>query len=127
VSGPRGYVANLTADLGHRVVLLGTGWGILIGMVAAYLPIMTLPVDVALSRVSDDLVAAARDLGAGEWRIMRTLLIPGAAPGFAAGAVLVGSPPVASTWCRPCSAWRASSRCWPADRAQRAPPHDVPT
>ena len=92
ILGPRGYVANLTADLGHRVVLLGTDWGILIGMVAAYLPIMTLPVYVALSRVSDDLVAAARDLGAGEWRIMRTLLIPGAAPGFAVGALLVGIP-----------------------------------
>jgi ABC-type spermidine/putrescine transport system permease subunit I len=37
-------------------------------------------------------VAAARDLGAGEWRIMRTLLIPGAAPGLAAGALLVGIP-----------------------------------
>ena len=92
ILGPRGYIANLTADLGHRVTLLGTDWGILIGMVAAYLPIMTLPIYVALSRVPGDLLAAARDLGAGEWRIMRTLLIPGAAPGLAAGALLVGIP-----------------------------------
>jgi ABC-type spermidine/putrescine transport system permease subunit I len=92
ILGPRGYVANLTADLGHRVTLLGTDWGILIGMVAAYLPLMALPVYVSLSRVSEDLVAAARDLGAGEWRILRTLLIPGAAPGLAAGALLVGIP-----------------------------------
>jgi ABC-type spermidine/putrescine transport system permease subunit I len=94
ILGPRGYVANLTADLGHRVTLLGTDWGILIGMVAAYLPMMALPVYVSLSRVPDDLVAAARDLGAGEWRIMRTLLIPGAAPGLAAGALLVGIPAI---------------------------------
>jgi spermidine/putrescine transport system permease protein len=92
ILGPRGYIANLTADLGHRVTLLGTDWGILIGMVAAYLPMMALPVYVSLSRVPDTLVAAARDLGAGEWRIMRTLLIPGAAPGLAAGALLVGIP-----------------------------------
>jgi spermidine/putrescine transport system permease protein len=92
ILGPRGYIANLTADLGHRVTLLGTDWGILIGMVAAYLPMMTLPVYVSLSRVSDVLVSAARDLGAGEWRIMWTLLIPGAAPGLAAGALLVGIP-----------------------------------
>jgi spermidine/putrescine transport system permease protein len=92
ILGPRGYLANFTADLGHRVILLGTDWGILIGMVAAYLPIMTLPVYVALSRVQDQLLDAARDLGAGEWRIMRTILIPGAAPGFAAGALLVGIP-----------------------------------
>jgi ABC-type spermidine/putrescine transport system permease subunit I len=92
ILGPRGYIANLTADLGHRVTLLGTDWGILIGMVAAYLPMMTLPVFVSLSRVSDVLVSAARDLGASEWRIMRTLLIPGAAPGLAVGALLVGIP-----------------------------------
>jgi ABC-type spermidine/putrescine transport system permease subunit I len=92
ILGPRGYLANFSADLGHRVTLLGTDWAILIGMVAAYLPIMTLPIYIAVSRVSEDLVAAARDLGASEWRIMRTLLIPGAGPGFAAGALLVGIP-----------------------------------
>ena len=92
ILGPEGYVANLSSQLGHRIVLLGTYWGILIGMVAAYLPIMTLPVFVALSRVPDQLLDAARDLGAGEWRILRTILIPGAAPGFAAGALLVGIP-----------------------------------
>ncbi len=53
ILGPRGYIANLTADLGHRVTLLGTDWGILIGMVAAYLPMMVLPVYVSLSRVSE--------------------------------------------------------------------------
>lgn len=92
ILGPRGYVADVTADLGHRVVLLGTNAGMLIGMVATYLPIMTLPVYVAISRVPEELLAAARDLGAGEWRILRTLLVPGAAPGFAAGSLLVGIP-----------------------------------
>lgn len=92
ILGPAGYVADVTGHLGHRVVLLGTDAGILVGMVAAYLPIMTLPVYVSLSRLPDELLAAARDLGASEWRILRTVLVPGAAPGFAAGALLVGIP-----------------------------------
>ena len=92
ILGPRGIVADVTDSLGHRTVLLGTTTGILIGMVAAYLPIMTLPVYVALSRVPDELVQAARDLGASEWRILRTILVPGAAAGFGAGALLVGIP-----------------------------------
>lgn len=92
ILGPVGYIADITAALGHRVVLLGTNTGILIGMVASYLPIMTLPVYVAISRVPDELLMAARDLGASEWRILRTLLIPGAAPGIGAGALLVGIP-----------------------------------
>ncbi len=90
--GPKGSVADLTGALGHRTTLLGTNAGILIGMVAAYLPIMTLPVYVALSRVPDELLHAARDLGASEWRILRTILVPGAAAGFGAGALLVGIP-----------------------------------
>lgn len=92
ILGPKGTVADLTATLGHQTVLLGTTTGILIGMVAAYLPIMTLPVYVALSRVPAELVHAARDLGASEWRILRTILVPGAAAGFGAGALLVGIP-----------------------------------
>jgi spermidine/putrescine transport system permease protein len=92
ILGPRGVVADVTASLGHRTVLLGTTPGILIGMVAAYLPIMTLPVYVALSRVPGELIDAARDLGASEWRILRTILVPGAAAGFGAGALLVGIP-----------------------------------
>jgi spermidine/putrescine transport system permease protein len=92
ILGPRGIVADVTDSLGHRTTLLGTTTGILIGMVAAYLPIMTLPVYVALSRVPDELVQAARDLGASEWRILRTILVPGAAAGFGAGALLVGIP-----------------------------------
>jgi spermidine/putrescine transport system permease protein len=71
---------------------MGTWSGILIGMVASYLPIMTLPVYVALSRVPAEILQAARDLGATEARIVRTILVPAAAPGFAVGAFLVGIP-----------------------------------
>jgi ABC-type spermidine/putrescine transport system permease subunit I len=92
ILGPAGVVADATAALGHRVVFIGTWSGILIGMVASYLPIMTLPVYVALSRVPAEIVQAARDLGATEARIVRTILIPAAAPGFAVGAFLVGIP-----------------------------------
>lgn len=92
ILGPAGIVADATGSLGHRVVLIGTWSGILIGMVASYLPVMTLPVYVALSRVPGEIVQAARDLGAGEARIVRTILIPAAAPGFAVGAFLVGIP-----------------------------------
>ena len=92
ILGPTGIVADTTASLGHRVVFIGTWSGIMIGMVASYLPMMILPVYVALSRVPNEIVHAARDLGAGEARIVRTILIPAAAPGFAVGAFLVGIP-----------------------------------
>lgn len=92
ILGPRGVIADVTGRLGHEVVLLGTLPGILVGMISAYLPMMVFPIFVALERVPKVLTEAARDLGAGEWRILRTVLIPGAAPGIAAGALLVGIP-----------------------------------
>lgn len=90
--GRNGPVADFTALLGHRVTLLGTYPGIVIGMIAAYLPMMVLPIYVSLERVPTVLVEAARDLGANDRRILRTVYIPGALPGIGTGALLVGIP-----------------------------------
>jgi len=90
--GRNGPVADFTALLGHRVTLLGTYPGIVIGMIAAYLPMMILPIYVSLERVPMVLVEAARDLGANDRRILRTVYIPGALPGIGTGALLVGIP-----------------------------------
>jgi ABC-type spermidine/putrescine transport system permease subunit I len=90
--GPGGIITRISGLFGHQVVLLGTPAGVLIGMISTYLPMMVLPIYVALDRVPTVLIEAARDLGASEWRILRTVLIPGAAPGLAAGALLVGIP-----------------------------------
>lgn len=92
ILGRNGPLADFTALLGHRVTLLGTYPGIVIGMIAAYLPMMVLPIYVSLERVPVVLVEAARDLGADDWRILRTVYIPGALPGIGTGALLVGIP-----------------------------------
>jgi len=65
---------------------------VLIGMTATYLPLMILPLFVALDRIDDSLLQAAADLGANSRRAMFRVVIPLARPGIAAGCLLVGVP-----------------------------------
>jgi ABC-type spermidine/putrescine transport system permease subunit I len=72
--------------------LLFTPTGIGIGIVYSYLPLMVLPLYVALERIEPNVLHAASDLGARPWRVLRRVVIPLAAPGIAAGCMLVGIP-----------------------------------
>lgn len=69
---------------------------IVIGLVHSYLPYMILTCYLALQGIDDALIEAARSLGAGPLRILWRLLIPLAAPGLIAGAVLIFVPVVGS-------------------------------
>jgi spermidine/putrescine transport system permease protein len=65
---------------------------IAIGIVYSYLPLMILPLFVALERIDPNLLHAAHDLGASRWRSFRRVVLPLAAPGIIAGCILVGVP-----------------------------------
>ena len=65
---------------------------IAIGIVYSYLPLMVLPLFVALERIDPALLAAAADLGAPRRRAFRRVVLPLAAPGVIAGCILVGIP-----------------------------------
>ena len=92
----RGPIADLLGLLGitDEIHLLYTPYGVAIGMVYTYLPLMVLPLFVALERIDPALLGAARDLGAPPHRVFRRVVLPLAAPGILAGCVLVGVPAV---------------------------------
>ena len=89
-----GPLANLLQWLGlaESLRILYTPWSIAIGMVYTYLPLMVLPLFVALERLDPAVMHAAADLGAPPRRVFRRVVLPLAAPGIAAGCVLVGVP-----------------------------------
>jgi ABC-type spermidine/putrescine transport system permease subunit I len=89
-----GPLADLLQWLGlvDNLRLLYTPWSIGIGMVYTYLPLMVLPLFVALERLDPAVLHAAADLGAPPRRVFRRVVLPLAAPGIAAGCVLVGVP-----------------------------------
>lgn len=74
--------------------LLYTPAAVVIGMIYAYLPLMILPLFVALERIDPAQLLAASDLGAGPWSRLRRVELPLAAPGIVAGCLLVGVPAI---------------------------------
>jgi ABC-type spermidine/putrescine transport system permease subunit I len=72
--------------------ILYTPTAIAIGIVYGYLPLMVLPVYVALERLDPTVLEAAEDLGSHGWHFMWRIVVPLARPGLIAGALLVGIP-----------------------------------
>src|SRR5438034_2139879 len=70
---------------------LGQGgfWGIVILQVMNLYPIMFLNVSAAMANMDPSLREAAQNLGAGDWRLFRTITLPLILPGYFAGAIIV--------------------------------------
>jgi ABC-type spermidine/putrescine transport system permease subunit I len=84
-------------DLARRLHLitghldfLYTAGSIGAGMVYTYLPLMILPIYVALERIDPEQLDAAADLGANGSSMFRRVVLPLGMPGVVAGAVIVG-------------------------------------
>jgi spermidine/putrescine transport system permease protein len=76
---------------GHLNVLY-TPFSIGLGIVYGYLPLMVLPIYVALERADPQVLEAAADLGSRGLNLIRTVVVPLAKPGIIAGCILVGIP-----------------------------------
>jgi spermidine/putrescine transport system permease protein len=90
-----GLVNTALAGLGfihEPLPLLYNEGAVLVGLVYGYLPFMVLPVYAALERIDPALMEAAADLGARPASAFWRVGMPLAAPGIAAGAVLVFIP-----------------------------------
>jgi iron(III) transport system permease protein len=75
----------------HPIDWLGAGgfWGIVILQVLSLYPIMFLNVSAAMANIDPALREAAQNMGAGGWRLFRTVTMPLILPGYFAGAIIV--------------------------------------
>ena len=69
---------------------------VVIGLVHSYVPYMILTCYISLQAVDDELIEAARSLGAGIPAILGRIVLPLSIPGIAAGSVLIFVPVVGS-------------------------------
>jgi ABC-type spermidine/putrescine transport system permease subunit I len=90
--GPVEDIAHALGLLDGALDLLYTPTSVGIGIIYGYLPLMILPIYVALERIDPALRDAAADLGASGSRIFRRIVIPLAKPGIIAGCIIVGIP-----------------------------------
>ncbi len=87
-----GVLPRLLTGLGITaapVELLYHDATILVGLVYTSMLFMVVPLVSALESLDDSLIEAAYDLGGNGWSILRQIVVPHAAPGIAAGSIVV--------------------------------------
>lgn len=87
-----GVLPSLESHLGLPVTNLAyTNTAMWIVYSYLWLPFMIVPIYGAFERVPDSLLEASADLGAGNWRTFRTILMPIIMPGVVAGSIFTFS------------------------------------
>lgn len=72
--------------------LINTPGAIILGMVYNFLPFMVLPIYNVLSKIDDNVISAARDLGANSLQVLLHILLPLSFPGIVSGITMVFVP-----------------------------------
>lgn len=74
------------------VSIINTPAAIVLGMVYDYLPFMVLPIYNIMVKIDDNVINAARDLGASYWQTLRKIILPLSMPGIVSGVIMVFVP-----------------------------------
>lgn len=91
-------VINLILSFLHLPALdiINTPYAIVLGMVYDFLPFMVLPIYNVLIKLDNDLINAARDLGASSLQTFLKIILPLSVPGIISGITMVFVPAMTS-------------------------------
>ena len=93
ILGKNGLLNSLLAFFGLTPnSILYTSAAVLLGMIYNFLPYMVLPIYTSLQKLDEDLVNAARDLGANTVTVFRKVIFPLSIPGVMSGVTMVFMP-----------------------------------
>lgn len=76
--------------------MINTSGAVVLGMVYNYLPFMVLPLYSILTKIDDNLLEAAGDLGANNYQVLTKVIIPLSKPGIQTGITMVFVPAVST-------------------------------
>ncbi|WP_317310375.1 ABC transporter permease [Clostridium thermobutyricum] len=97
ILGKYGVVNNFLGLLGiEPIQFLYRNGTILLGMVYNFLPFMILPIYTVLSKIDNDLINAAKDLGANDKEVFTKIIFPLSIPGVVSGITMVFMPAVST-------------------------------
>lgn len=92
-----GLIDMAVSMLGLNVSLLGNSGAVVLGMVYNFLPFMVLPIYTVMTKIDNNLIEAAGDLGANNLRVFSKVVLPLSVPGIISGITMVFVP-TASTF-----------------------------
>lgn len=87
---------DLFGERFNRFELLYNNFAVVFGLVYVHLPFMVLPLYAALDRMDRSYIEASLDLGAGQWRTFRSVIVPLAFPGIISGVIITFIPALGS-------------------------------
>ena len=88
--GPRGVINTALIGMGlNPLPLIYNDFGVVVGLTHVFFGYMALSLMTSLSRIDDNLLLAAGNLGANRWVILREIVLPLSRPGMLAGSILV--------------------------------------
>ena len=90
--GPINAVLVASGVVTQPLIMTDTLFAVAVGMLANYLPFMTLPIYVVLEKMDFSLLEAAADLGARRLTILTRVILPISMPGILSGTLLVFVP-----------------------------------
>ena len=76
--------------------MLYNNFAVVYGLVYVHLPFMVLPLYAALDRMDRSYIEVSLDLGAGQWRTFRSVIVPLALPGIISGVIITFIPALGS-------------------------------
>lgn len=79
-----------------RIKMLNTQTAVVFGMVYDFLPFMILPIYNSMVRIKNDIIEAARDLGASSFTILIKIIFPLTLSGIISGVIMVFVPALTS-------------------------------
>ena len=92
-----GLLNSLLVSLGlDKVQIVGTNFGVILGMIYDFLPYMVLPIFTAMTKLDPKFIEASQDLGCTTWQTMTRVIMPLTASGVISGITMVFVPSIST-------------------------------
>ena len=92
-----GLLNSMLEALGlDKIQIVGTNFGVILGMIYDFLPYMVLPIFTAMTKLDPKFIEASQDLGCTSWQTMRKVIMPLTASGVISGITMVFVPSIST-------------------------------
>ena len=79
-----------------KIPIVGTNFGVILGMVYDFLPYMVLPIFTSMTKLDSRYIEASHDLGCNSWQTMTKVIMPLTASGVISGVTMVFVPSIST-------------------------------
>ena len=92
-----GLLNSLLESMGlSKIPIVGTNFGVILGMVYDFLPYMVLPIFTAMTKLDQRYIEASHDLGCNGWQTMTRVVLPLTMSGVISGVTMVFVPSIST-------------------------------